>query len=47
MPHPYDLADDSGRKLSLEIRAYDDGIAFRYILPKQPSIQNVRIEGTS
>lgn len=39
-----DLADDSGRKLSLEIRAYDDGIAFRYILPKQPSVQNVRIE---
>jgi len=39
-----DLADDSGRKLSVEIRAYDDGVAFRYILPKQPSLQNVRIE---
>jgi alpha-glucosidase len=39
-----DLADDSGRKLSLEIRGYDDGIAFRYILPRQPSLQNVRIE---
>jgi alpha-glucosidase len=38
------LADDAGRKLSLEIRAFDDGVAFRYILPKQPAIQNVRIE---
>jgi alpha-glucosidase len=39
-----DLADDSGRKLSVEIRAYDDGVAFRYIVPQQPSIQHVRIE---
>jgi len=39
-----DLADDSSRKLSLEVRAYDDGIAFRYILPRQPSIENVRME---
>jgi alpha-glucosidase len=38
------LVDDAGRKLSLEIRAFDDGVAFRYILPKQPAIQNVRIE---
>ncbi len=39
-----DLADDAGRKLSLEVRAYDDGVAFRYIVPKQPSMQTVRIE---
>ncbi len=39
-----ELADDSGRKLSIEIRAYDDGIAFRTILPKQPSMESVRVE---
>jgi alpha-glucosidase len=39
-----DLADDAGRKLSVEIRAYDDGIAFRYILPEQASMKTVRIE---
>ena len=39
-----DLADDAGRKLTLEIRAYDDGVAFRYILPNQPSLQNPQIE---
>lgn len=39
-----DLADDSGRKLQLEVRAYDDGIAFRYIVPRQPSIESLRIE---
>ncbi|MGA9463885.1 MAG: glycoside hydrolase family 97 protein [Terracidiphilus sp.] len=39
-----DLADESGRKLSLEIRAFDDGVAFRYILPEQPSHAKMRIE---
>lgn len=39
-----DLADDAGRKLTIEVRAYDDGVAFRYVLPKQPSMENVRIE---
>ena len=39
-----DLADGTGRKLSLEIRAYDDGVAFRYILPDQPELHKVRIE---
>jgi len=39
-----DLADDAGRKLSLEVRAYDDGVAFRYIVPRQPAIASVRIE---
>ena len=33
-----------GRRLSLEIRAYDDGVAFRYILPAQPAFQKIRIE---
>jgi alpha-glucosidase len=39
-----DLADNAGRKLSLEIRAFDDGVAFRYILPDQPSHTKIRIE---
>ena len=39
-----DLADDSGRKLSLEIRAFDDGVAFRYILPDQLSHTKIRLE---
>lgn len=39
-----DCADTSGRRLSVEIRAYDDGVAFRYILPMQTGMKNVRIE---
>ena len=39
-----DLEDDQGRKLTVEIRAYDDGVAFRYILPAQPASQKIRIE---
>jgi alpha-glucosidase len=39
-----DLEDDSGRKLGVEIRAYDDGVAFRYIVPSQAGTAKVRIE---
>lgn len=39
-----DLADDSGRKLEIEIRAFDDGLAFRYRVPAQTDIHQVRIE---
>jgi alpha-glucosidase len=39
-----DLADDSGRKLMIEVRVFNDGAAFRYVVPEQPSIQKVRIE---
>jgi alpha-glucosidase len=39
-----DFVDDSGRKLSIEVRTFDDGVAFRYIVPDQPSIHKVRIE---
>jgi alpha-glucosidase len=39
-----DFADESGRKLSIEVRAYDDGIAFRYVLPQQTGLQHVKIE---
>jgi len=33
-----------GRKLTIEARAYDDGVAFRYILPGQADIKNANIE---
>jgi alpha-glucosidase len=39
-----DLGDDAGRKLTLEIRAFDDGLAFRYLVPDQPAIHRARIE---
>jgi alpha-glucosidase len=39
-----DFADASGRKLSIEIRAYDDGVAFRYMVPTQPSLSKVSLE---
>jgi alpha-glucosidase len=31
------------RKLEIEFRAYDDGIAFRYFLPSQPSLENFQL----
>jgi len=31
------------RKLSLEFRAYNDGLAFRYSLPRQPNLERVEI----
>ncbi len=39
-----DFEDPSGRKLTMEVRAFDDGVAFRYIVPQQASLTNVRIE---
>lgn len=33
----------SGRKLDMIFRAYDDGIAFRYVIPQQPGMDNVTI----
>lgn len=38
-----DFADASGRKMSIEVRAFDDGVAFRYLVPAQPALGNVRI----
>jgi alpha-glucosidase len=38
-----DFADATGRKLTIEVRAFDDGVAFRYIVPEQPAIGQVRI----
>jgi len=39
-----DLADNAGRKMSIEVRAYDDGVAFRYVLPGEASAKTVRVE---
>jgi len=38
-----DFQDATGRKMSIEVRAFDDGVAFRYLLPKQPAIGQTRI----
>ncbi len=40
-----DFQSESGAKLSFEVRAFDDGVAFRYLVPEQPSISKVRITG--
>jgi alpha-glucosidase len=42
-----DLEENSGarRKLRVEARAYDDGVAFRYIVPDQPAIREFRMTG--
>ena len=32
-----------GRRLAIEARAYDDGVAFRYVVPEQPSLKELRI----
>jgi alpha-glucosidase len=32
-----------GRRLVMEARAYDDGMAFRYVVPEQPSVKELRI----
>jgi alpha-glucosidase len=33
----------NGRRLVMEARAYDDGVAFRYYVPEQPSVKELRI----
>ena len=38
-----EFEDASGRKLTIEARAFDDGVAFRYVVPDQPSLKQVRI----
>jgi len=32
-----------GRRLAIEARAYDDGVAFRYLVPEQPAVKELRI----
>lgn len=34
----------AGRKLTLEVRAFDDGVAFRYLVPEQPGFARIQIE---
>ncbi len=38
-----DFEDSHGRKLTIEARAFDDGVAFRYAVPAQPGIHQARI----
>jgi alpha-glucosidase len=40
-----DFEGKSGSKLSVEVRAFDDGVAFRYVVPEQPSLNRVHIAG--
>jgi len=40
-----DFSDESGAKFSVEVRAFDDGVAFRYIVPEQPSFTGVHVTG--
>ena len=39
-----DFEDGDGRKLSVELRAYDDGIAFRMVVPEQAAFRHARVE---
>jgi alpha-glucosidase len=38
-----ETVDSSGRKLNIEARAYDDAVAFRYVIPEQPNMTDVRL----
>lgn len=38
-----DLESDDHLKWQLELRAYDDGVAFRYLLPAQPGLTEVDV----
>jgi alpha-glucosidase len=40
-----ELEESAGpaRKLTVELRAYDDGVAFRYIVPRQGAIRELRL----
>ncbi len=39
-----EFADPQGRKLEIEARAFDSGVAFRYFIPRQPSFgQDVNV----
>jgi alpha-glucosidase len=33
------------RRLDLVVRAYDDGVAFRYVVPAQPNLRTLRLAG--
>ena len=40
-----DFRATPGHKLSIEVRAFDDGVAFRYVVPEQPCFTKVHITG--
>ena len=40
-----DLETASHLKWQLDLRAYDDGVAFRYVLPKQPELATTEVMG--
>ena len=40
-----DLEDAAGRLLSLVFRAYDEGVAFRYVVPEQPGLDGFQLRG--
>jgi alpha-glucosidase len=35
--------DEQGRKLAIEVKVFDDGAAFRYVVPDQPGLKQVKI----
>jgi alpha-glucosidase len=35
----------TGRLINVEVRAYNDGVAFRYVVPKSNPLADIRIEG--
>ncbi len=45
----FDVAEQGrfSRRLSIEARAYDDGVAFRYLVPDQAAIKELRISAES
>lgn len=38
-----EFANSAGQKIAVEVRAYDDGVAFRYVVPAQGAEHTVRI----
>ena len=38
-----EFEDAGGHKLTVEVRAFDDGVAFRYLVPEQPALKQVKI----
>lgn len=42
-----DLQGAKGQKFNLIARAYDSGVAFRWVLPNQPELQDIVVKGES
>jgi alpha-glucosidase len=38
-----ETSDTKGRKLNVEARAYDDAVAFRYVIPEQPGMHDFKL----